>query len=776
MDQSIISFSTIIQAAAAIVAIVATVGGAIFTAIKAIKRRKLKVVSYYVSRGVFADRKENLSELISILNSDVRVVNVYGKRGIGKSAFLRFFCDFANHKLNRENTKRRNIKKELPKICGRALYIHVSGDGGQPLDIQILSQLAGHCSNLSDAAEWIAKIVTHKKIFLIIDNINNAGLSKEIEAVIDTFISHSSRYRIIIGSIEKQPFLNISDEKDIRHIELTAFNETDVFDFAEKNSKNLSPEDLSKVIDFTEGLPVFVSLLLSNENLTFPMVSFDKGRINKYLGRIIDDLNPVTKTVAQYIGFLSVTKPVFSIRILNDLGVSLSTECLEELENCSLIEFDKEAQTIKMHELFRDYICQRFSTATEIIQTLYKYYCHGNYLYEQTYYLIMLEDNVHSHTISQAVHKAIDEENFAFLLMLGEHYKRLYGLRMPTINLSEETFLVVIYGYLEGLIGVGSYPSAQEVIDKCKISARSPKTDLQFRFSMLTAQLYHLQNQYDESIATYQALLDLQQEDAYKKYQARCLWGIAHALRHQGKDFETAVQFYDESIAAAEKMNARSEVIKSMREKLVIFMLRQQREEARDLHYQICLKINQLPATGYQGTRTSFLKSEASYISTMKKPNPQHEYILLTKVLDTYKAQRKRLQYNLYFQLGEYFRRQEDYHSAKENYSKALAFSRQNLDHNLETLSQIAIVICDVCNDTLSSSAEDDLIHCMEVCKEYDLHVNQLLADLMLAYVHKTNVDGQITQELKAIRYKGAVQASKHMSKANLHNLDLFLM
>lgn len=776
MDQSNVDYSTIIQTLSAFVAILAAIGGAIVGAVKAIKRRKFKTVSYYVSRGVFADREESLHTLISMLQSDARVINVYGKRGIGKSAFLRYFCDLANRKLNRENSKRRQNLKEIRKIRGRSIYLHISGDGSQSLDKQIVSQVAGHCSTLSEIAEWIIQMVRHKKIFLVIDNINNAGLSKEIEAVIDTFLSHSNRYRIIIGSVEKQPFLNIINEKNIQYIELSVFDAKDVFDFANKNSKNLSTDDLSKVLDFTEGLPVFVSLLLSNDSPSLPVITYDKDRMNSYLGRIIDDLDSVTSTVAQYIGFLSVTMPVFPIGMLNRLGLSLPVGCLEKLENCSLIELDADAQTIKMHELFRDYICQRFSNVTAIIQKLYEYYRNENLLYEQTYYLIMFENDTHNDTISQAIQRAINEENFAFLLMLGEHYKRLYGLHKPNFNLSEETFLTVIYGYLEGLIGVGSYPAAREVIDKCKIPARSPKTDLQFRFSMLTAHLYHLQNKYDESIATYEVLLPHTQEGPYKKYEAKCFWGIGHSLRHQGKDFDAALKFYDKSISAAEKIRSRSEVIKSMREKLIVFLLRGQKNEACNLHYEICMKINQLPATGYKETRISFLKAETIYIATTKKQNPQLEYTLLSKVLDTYKSQRKRLQYNICFQLGEYYRRQQNYITAKENYNKALTFSKQNHDHNLETLSQIAIAVCDICNTSHTNFTAELLVQCIDVCEQYDLNANKLLAEVILAYAHNTSVDGKTIQELETIRYEGAIQASKHMCKDSLCNLDLFLM
>lgn len=778
MNQLGEDFSNIVQTVSAILAIIAAVGGAILGAIRAIKRRKFKIAPYYVSRGVFADREQSLCDLTSMLRSDIRVINVYGKRGIGKSTFLRFFCDFTNHKLNRENRREKAKKKGIRAARGRALYLHISGDGARSIDEQIISQIGGRNSTLDETAEWIAQMIRHKRIFLVIDNINNAGLSKEIEAVIDTFLSHSNRYRIIIGSIEKQPFLNIINEKQIKYIELPVFDADDIFDFAAKNAKSVAPEYLAKIIDFSEGLPVFVSLLLSNSISPLSTITYDRNRMDNYLGRIIDDLDTSLSIIAQYISFLSITKPILSIRLLKEFEISLPVGCFEKLENCSLIELDKDAQTIKMHELFRDYICRRFFNSTNIIKEICEYYRKEDLLYEQIYYLIMIGNEAHDKTIHQAIQNAIDEENFAFLLMLGEHYKCLYGWSSTTTNMSEETFLIIIYGYVEGLIGVGNYPAAREVIDKCKISARSPKTDVQFRFSMLTAQLYHLQNNYEESIAAYEILLfSAQNDESFRKYEAKCLWGIAHSLRHQGKDLDAAIQFYNKSISAAKKLNKKSEVIKSMREKLIIFLLRRQTEDACNLHYQICTLVNCLPKSGYTETRTSFLKTEASYIGVMKKKNPQLEYKLLSRVLDTYKSQRKRLQYNVCFQIGEYYRHQGNLDLARENYHKSLAFSEKNLDRNLETLSQIALAICEICcPNSQMSGIEEQLVHCIDVCEQFDLNTNKSLAEVILAYAQDVNVDGTTIAKLEHIQYAAAINASRQMSHENLQQLDLFLM
>ena len=136
-----LDLSTVIQTIAAAVTIIATVSGAVWGAIKVIQSRKLKITAYYISRGVFADRDTSLDDLALKFQSGVKVVNIYGKRGIGKSAFLRFFCDCVNHKISRENLNRKDHIKKIQKLRGKAFYFHLSGDGTHSIDEQIVSQI-----------------------------------------------------------------------------------------------------------------------------------------------------------------------------------------------------------------------------------------------------------------------------------------------------------------------------------------------------------------------------------------------------------------------------------------------------------------------------------------------------------------------------------------------------------------------------------------------------------------------------------------------------------
>lgn len=91
-----------LQNIAAAVAIIAAICSAIATIYRLIKKRRYHQSSYYAYREIFSDREQNLAKLIQLSRSNIRLINVYGKRGFGKSAFLRCFCDYLNHTLSRK--------------------------------------------------------------------------------------------------------------------------------------------------------------------------------------------------------------------------------------------------------------------------------------------------------------------------------------------------------------------------------------------------------------------------------------------------------------------------------------------------------------------------------------------------------------------------------------------------------------------------------------------------------------------------------------------------
>ncbi len=762
--------------AAEILAIITACVSACSWIIKRLSHREYKRVVYYNSRAIFTDRIDSLQEITTSLRERKRIINIYGKRGIGKSAFLRYFCDLTNHRLTKENKKTAVPKGKLRLINGLAIYIHLSGDGTQSVDAQIVSQIVDAGSTISEIAFNIAK-TKYKHIYIVIDNINNIGLSKEVETIIDIFLSSSQKYCFIVGSIEKLPFLNFSNESQIKYIELHTFSKNDLFDFAKNNGKSIPSECLARVLDFSDGLPVFITLLLSNSSDMLSSIQYDKGRINSYIRRIIGDLNERCQTLAQYIAFLSITNSITSVNRLKEL-CDVNIEDLLSLDHSSLIELNRRNGSIKMHELFRNYFCYHHPITKDIIDKVYEFFLSSGSLYEQAYYSIFQDAETNDGIIKAAIDRGINEENYAFLIMLGEHFKQIHYLELSDASMRETTFLNIIYGYVEGLIGVGDYPAAREVIDRTKISARSFSSDLQFRFSISVANLYHLQNDYEEAIATYQILLDHARSDNhFNLYQSQCLYGIAHSLRHKGYDLEQSIVKYDEAILYAEQFGQNSIVIKCMREKLIILLCQNRISEAKTLHQKIWLQIKHLPKDGYKQTRLSVLKTEANYLLSTRKNKSELELTLLNKVYSEYKAQRKRLQYNLCFQIGEHFRSIGDLKSAEDYYNMSLSFSKKIHDRNLESLSTIAIIICELAGETYDKKIlVESTINCIELCDKHELYTNKLLAEVLLAYLDNTCPDAFTTSELKRIKYYRALKLVDSMCKESLQQLDLYLM
>lgn len=767
----------IIELFCAIFGVLATVAGTMWATIKATKRyfenKKIELNTYYIARGVFSDRLGSLNELQRAVNSNARIINVYGKRGIGKSAFLRFFCDSVNHKLNRLNKKTR---KKLKIGKGIATYIELSSYGNASIVEQILNTVATKDVTFAQYIdELLSKTLRKKKIYIVLDNVNTNALGKEIETVVDILFSHSPKFCVIVGSIEKQPFINSINENIIKYVQLNTFDENDIFDFAENNNCDIPPNMIQKVLSFSEGLPIFVSLFLKNNE---EYLSFSSERIDKYLERIFDDLSSQSKQIALFIAFLSITNAIIKFQLLQHFMCSISENDLEELENSSLIEYDKANANIKMHELFRNYIVKKCNNEKDIIGLIYNYYNNDNKIFEKTYCLLMLNYENRNSEIIRVIEKAIDGEKYSFLLLLGEHYKLLYDWNNQRSGIESKTFLYVIYGYVSGLIGVGNYPAAREVIDTCRISANNLETILQFRFSLLTAQLYHLQNEYDLSIETYNILLNnIGENELFQKYEAKCLWGIAHSLRHKGYDLDGAIDYYDRSIETAIRLGRESEVLKSMMEKLNIYMLQNKVENARELHNEIVRRIHNLPSGMYKGTKNSFNKLESRYVRIMLNTNIELQFNLLQKTLNEYKNQKKRLQYNTYFEFGEYYRKLERYEKAKEHYNKALAFSKQNNDYNLKTLSQIALIVLDISiGNYVSEQLIPTIIETIRESETKNLYTNKLLAEMILSFLQNETPDASVLSEFIRLAYISAVDVYNENSYIAYKGLNLFLM
>ena len=161
----------------------------------------------------------------------------------------------------------------------------------------------------------------------------------------------------------------------------------------------------------------------------------------------------------------------------------------------------------------------------------------------------------------------------------------------------------------------------------------------------------------------------------------------------------------------------------------------------------------------------------------MLNTNIELQFNLLQKALNEYKVQKKRLQYNTYFELGEYYRKLEKYEEAKKHYNKALAFSKQNNDYNLKTLSQIALIVLNISiGNYVSEQLISAIIETFRESETNNLYTNKLLAEMILSFLQNETPDASVLSEFVRLEYMSAVDVCIENSYKAYKSLNLFLM
>lgn len=751
------------------------------------RQKKLKIYTQYILDSIFIDRKSTLCEVNNAIRKKNVVVNIYGQKGVGKSNFLRFYCDLINHKLKRKD--RRILKKQFNKRSeyksfrlnrSKAFYLEISGyQSRNDLNSQISEIVTGKSdfSNIEVAEKLRKAFIFHKRIIIIIDNVNTSGLETDLENIIKIFYSVSPKFCFIIGSIRE---LNLLGLLNISHkdIKLHNFKENDIKEFIQHNYPIIDCNILADILKLSEGLPILVNLYLKGfkEN----GILDNNMQVKKYVHQITKNLSEKELRIAQSIALLSITRANIPIELLKCIISDFNYDDIIILENNALIEYHPIKHIIKMHEIFRDFINSFYLIQEQdYILKVYKYFKENSTEYECAYYAILVEDTDIKDMVIPTVEKAISNENYSFLLLFGEHIKNTFGFQSRAGNISNEAFYTVLLGYLEGLVGVGDYPAAKEIIDRCALSIRRHSTPIQLKLSLLIANLYHLQNYYEEAIGAYEILLNeinnANHRKIYCKYEAKCLWGIAHSYRHEGLKYTLAELYYREAIKSAQNTNQRSIILKCHFELVTIYIL-QNNLAAANVELDSIEKIfKDLPANQYIYTRIAYKKIRARYIRVFEISTSENDLKLLEDVLKEYELQKKRLQYNTFFDIGEYYRHHKQYIKAIENYTIALNFSQKNHDVNLSTMSHLGLVLCNISQKSSNNSTIDSLKDILKDCKENNLHTNMVFTQLILDIVQ----EGKLSQETQGnLRYIGVNSKydESYSEYKDIDNIHLILM
>lgn len=782
LTNEFLDLSTVVNILSIITSLITILG-----VLHAWRQRKLKIYTQYILNNIFIDRKLTLRDVSDAIRGKRTVINIYGKKGVGKSNFLRFFCDLTNHKLRRKDyhiLKKQFVNKSefkylhLPR--SKAFYLEISGyQSRNDLNSQISEIITGksNFTNIEVAEKLRKAFIFHQRIIIIIDNVNTPGLETEIENIVKIFKSVSSKFYFIIGSTQELNLLGLLNVL-YKNIELLNFGEKDIIEFNNRNFLITDFNVLADVLKLSEGLPILVNLYL--KEYSKKGVLHNNIQVKKYIHEITSSLSSKELQIAQIIALLSITNTSISVYLLSSVIGDFNNDDIINLESKALIEYHSVKRVIKMHEIFRDYINTFYLIQNqEYILKLYLYFSNNSTEYERAYYAILANDINITNTIIPTVEKAISNENYSFLLLFGDHIKTTLGFHSDIENISKEAFYVILLGYIEGLVGVGDYQAAKEIIDKCELTIRDSNTLPHLKISLLVANLYHLQNQYQEAISSYDILIkEISKTDNginCLKYEAKCLWGIAHSYRHEGLNYSLAELYYREAIKSAQTTNQRSIILKCHFELATMYMLQNNRFATDNEIDAIDKILKDLPSNQYIYTRIAYKKVRARYIRVFGINNLEDDFKLLTSVLEEYESQKKRLQYNTFFDIGEYFRHNGEYLKAIENYSIAYSFSKKNQDTNLHSMSNLGLILCDISLNINSKATITSLREILKNCINNNLYTNKVITELILDIL----LEGEISHETKNnLKYLGIY--SKHGEEycefMDIKNIHLILM
>lgn len=777
--QQVISFlSPILELLAAF-----GIAGIIYKAFK----YRIKVPIAKLAYKVFTDRKPCIKAIDTALQSGTKVINVYGRRGVGKSAFLAFVANYINNNLGKENSLYgKEIKKMNPKLRWRrtAIYLEISAyQDAQKILSEFSNKITGKESdNIREIANKLKRrFFLSKQIIIIFDNLNNPALETAVEDVIRLLWEQSEKFVFIIGSIDNLSLLELKNT-EIKSISMPVFSETDINEYINNNckkSQKISAAKIAQILDISEGLPVFVSFLLAAESddNTAPV---NNKSLHDYINKILDTLPDETLEIARYISLLSITTVEVDYYDLVKLGIQNLKKHIYVLENSSVLYFDDAKHVIKMHELFRDYINTDYMSDLQCkLNNILQNTNVKTQFHKKIYYLMLSEhiSDTQNRLMQKIVADAVNEENYTFLIYLGEHLKRFSELQYNTsYGMEINTFKVIIWGYIEGLLGIGNYLAAKDVINICKIAIRNPQSEIDFRLGLTVANLHHLQNEYDVAISSYQCLL-VYAVNSFSIYRAYCYYGIAHSYRHQSLYFDLAIDNYRKAIHYAKKSKNNELTIRCKHELMTVYVFLDKPSIAGTFIKDMENFINTLPKDSEKLAIISYYKSKARFLRFYMPSSDKQQYDLLINIRKDYERIKKRLQYNSYFELGEYHRIRKEYKEAYEQYNIAYKFSCKNQDVNLESMCFYGILLLELESNqfVIHNSYNDQkhsLLHMIEKCCEKDLHYNIFIGQIIYYYITGSDFDPRILKEMSRVGYSRECEIATGVRSIN----DLYLI
>ena len=680
------------------------------------------------------DRTKEMGKLLGAL-ADSRVVNCWGTKGAGKSFLLKHFADVVNgyRKADYGHSKTTDIPA--------ALYFDLADAVGfASIEARICRQVLGKGDGTwSDFILHVKKKFPRERVLLILDNANTPALWPAVGGAAYDYLVQRPTDLLVFGSVNKMALVNIKPQPVlISGLELQFTKE-----LVANKGIDLGEEEVERLHEQFNGLPYYTGLFATYGGGA--PGTRETAELETALDiELIPTLGPQTRQLLAYGSLFATVARQISI---------------EDLEHCSLPDLNAQLQAdgglltpladrgrwFGIHDVLRDSVLRTVTpevrdAATHLFQLAHRQARRG----DAALFAMFADPNAigadaFDEVLRPVIRRAVESRDYAVLDSLHSRAKQNSGMQ-KFIAEDQDRHELFCWGHATQLAGLGEYKQAEAellsagVVDRATGSVNHG-SDLAPDIRFLLADIAHLQNRYDDAAQMFLDLGDWAWSVGNAKLHARCTWGHAHVLRHQGKDLDGALELFEQATQlgrGADELFAQVSSITGATGIKVFLGQVPAAEEERLLEIE-----TQIAA---MASHNSYLlevwKSQAQV--AWQRGGSQRAFEIVEAAIGSALEQNDRLLYNLYFEKGEFLRLSGCSKGGLSHYRDVLRFGEGNSDRNLISNALLGTVLADMAagdwpHHGSAERAHDACLRARQIASDADIQITRQIAERIAA-------------------------------------------
>lgn len=712
------------------------------------KFQKDTFIERYLNDEHFVDRDTEYTKLFNLIRcAQDRIIYISGKFGMGKTLFMKMSCDRINY----------TDKKRWKSYA--AFYYN---NNHTKTIIQSLSNKFCKYPNASvtDISKRINDSTLQKNSILFIDNIYEIDFIECTEFA-RAFINCNKNNQIVIA---------VDSNNDKFHICPGRFGESEIELLAHSYNIEIGQSERSDISELSNGYPVYARY--SVEAYTKGIKIIDYSNLENYIEELINSLNNLEKSfLSLVICLCQLLQDGVEIKIIHNIDNRITSPIIKRLLTFSLVNLHKEK--IYIDKLISSK-CMDFLSEyrNESYKKIYQYYKRMPNISYIALVAALKSDFKYDNTlITDILHKQYTDNNFYLLIDIGD--LEFNGQINPHLREYKECWTYVRYYYLKSLLELGLYDKAREVADTSdnKLNLLSINTDIDFEYQYLLVDLEHLTNYLKNAVTFSYALLE---KALTKEQMVKSQYLYAHCLRHIGEDLNQAYTIFTNLINDSDYKNDKIR-IRSIYSAASIKMFQ------GDLDYLYENAFDKIEQIIYQNVKNDVWKPyvarhKAIYEYKICKNFEIAEQILQS-TMNLLEVTPLRIKYDIYFELGEIYRiwdnDSNNYKRSINYYSEAFQFAERVHDYNLQSNSQLGIMLLnikygyEINNDTLR--------FIISKTRDLGLNINYNYAMYVKYLINNECIPEEVVFYWEKMQYSDLLSLS-FKSKCEKSNLKLTVM